>query len=342
MTMKFTALDFYSEGLVGAHRDGTHYIEVFPLGVLGAKSGDVSATVGRIQEEGVDGQGKRYQVTLEFTDTIPARWLPMDTNRVTPPDVRVGERVRLYRVADTDQFFWRTLGIDNVKRRLETVIYAFSATEADIQELTPENSYFFEISTHAKHITLSTCKANGEPFAYDIQIDTEQGIITIKDDVGNLFVFNSRDTLIHLENKDGSLLKLDKRNGLMILPDTFEIKCTDYKLTASNSLTTETKTHHSTAKSYTIETVTYDCTASSSAKITTKKASIIAPVILFDGTTTTTGAATINGGVTMKGSATAAGSVTAGKVESKGAIFSMGKNVGGTHTHTSGGGGPPA
>lgn len=340
--MKFSALNFYSEGLVGANRDGTHFIEVFPLGVLGAKDGDVSASVGRIQEEGTDGQGKRYQVTLEFTDTIPARWLPMDTNRITPPDVRVGELVRLYRVADTDQFFWRTLGMDNNLRRLETVIYAFSATEGDVEELTPENSYFFEISTHSKQITLSTCKANREPFAYLLQIDTEEGIITIEDDVGNTIIFNSRDTLIHLENKDGSLLKLDKRNGLMVLPDTYEIKCTDYKLTASKSITTETEVRNDTAsKSYDIKTIAYTCNADSTAKVTSNKIDLTASIINFNGNTKTSGTAAISGAVTMGAGGAAKGTISAAKLESKGLITSMGKNVGGTHTHSSGGGGVP-
>lgn len=338
--MKFTALKFYTEGLVAANRDGSHYIEVFPLGVLGAKGGEISATVGKIMDEGLDGKGERYQVTMEFTDTIPARWLPMDTQRLTPPDVRIGERVRLYRVADTDQFYWRTLGLDNSLRRLETVIYAFSATQEDIEDLNPENSYFFEVSTHSKNITFSTSKANGEPFAYVIQIDTDEGIVTIKDDAGNFFIMNSRDTLLHLENKDGSLLKLDKRDGLLIIPDTYEIQCTDYKLTASKSITTETSDHSVTSESYKNTTVTYSLNASASIEEKSAAVTITAPPITLSGNVSVSGTMSGKGAGTFDASLEVKKSIKSASGDFK-TLTSMGKNVGGTHTHKNSGSGPP-
>lgn len=331
--MKFTALQFYTEGLVAANRDGSHYIEVFPLGVLGAKGGEVTAAVGEIKSEGTDGKGKRYQVTMEFTDTIPAKWLPLDTNRLTPPDVRIGERVQLYRVADTDQFFWKTLGLDNNLRRLETVIYAFSATQDDIEELNSDNSYFFELSTHSKNITFSTSKANGEPFAYIIQINTEEGIITIKDDDGNFFILNSRDTLLHLENKDGSLLKLDKRNGLLVIPDTYEIQCTDYKLTASNSISTETSDHKAVSNSYSNTTVTYTLDASASASIKSAAVTITAPPINLSGNVAISGSISGKGAGTFDSSLSVKGAVSSPSGDFK-SLTSMGKNVSGTHTHS--------
>lgn len=338
--MKFTALEFYTEGLAVSNRDGSHYIEVFPLGVLGAKGGEISATVGSIKSEGIDGQGQKYQVTLEFTDSIPARWLPMDTQRLTPPDVRIGERVRLYRVADTDQFFWRTLGLDNNLRRLETVIYAFSATQEDTEELNVENSYFFEVSTHSKHITLSTSKANGEPFAYKIQLDTEEGIFTITDDAGNFFILNSRDTLLHLENKDGSLLRLDKRNGLLVIPDTYEIQCTDYKLSASKTITTETADHSHKSSNYSNKTNVYNLDASSSITEKSATVTITAPPIALNGNVAVSGGISGAGAGTFNSSVTIKGSVKASSGDFT-TLTSMGKNVGGIHTHSGGGSGPP-
>lgn len=338
--MKFTALEFYCEGLVAANRDGSHYIEVFPLGVLGAKGGEVSATVGKVTTEGTDSQGQKYQVTLEFSDTIPAKWLPMDTQRITPPDVRIGERVRLYRVADSDQFFWRTLGLDNNLRRLETVIYAFSASQDDFEELNVDNSYFFEISTHSKHITLSTSKANGEPFTYKIQLNTEEGIFTITDDVGNFAILNSRDTLLHLENKDGSFLKLDKRNGLLVIPDTYEIQCTDYKLTASKSITTETTDHSHKSNNYTNKTSTYKLDASASIAETTSKFTVTSPPIALNGNVAISGTIAGSGSGTFKSSINVTGSLKASSGDFN-TLTSMGKNVSGTHTHSGGGSGPP-
>jgi len=339
--MKFTALNFYSEGLVASHREGSHYIEVFALGVSGGKTGEVSASVGKIKEEGIDGSGNRYQVVLEFSDTIPARWLPGDTNRITPPDVRIGERVQLYRVADSDQFFWKTLGLDNNLRRLETVIFAFSASEEDFEELNVENSYFVEISTHGKHITLNTSKANGEPFGYTIQLNTGEGNFTVTDDVGNYFILNSKDTLLHLQNKDGSLLKLDKRNGLMVLPDTFEMQCKDYILKASNSITTTTKTHKETSDSHDIKTQTHDLNADSSITGKTQKTTLTSPTVNVIGNSKLDGTLGVSGAVSFKNSMSTTGKATLGSADVKGKIKSLGKDISGIHTHSAGGSGPP-
>ena len=123
-----------------------------------------------------------------------------------------GERVLLWRYADTDQYYWTTLGMDDYLRKLETVVYAFSDTKDEsVKVLTPDNAYYLEISTHKKLVTFSTAKSDGEPYAYTFQFDTAAGRVTLADDVGNYMELDSKNTSITLENADDSKVVLDRK-----------------------------------------------------------------------------------------------------------------------------------
>lgn len=343
--MRVSVLRPISFGYAASNRSGSHFIEVCPIEPLAFLGGEVNASVNRINETGEDGDGKKYTVTLEFGNTLSAKWLPEDnTNRITPPDVRVGERVMIYRFADSDQYFWRTLGMDNYLRRLETVIYAFSATEEETEELNSDNCYFFEVSTHSKHITLSTSKVNGEPFAYTIQIDTGEGIITITDDAGNFFTMNSQERQLRLENGDGSFLFIDKRNGHLNIPDTYKVTCKDYKMEASNSISEKTKTKTTDASiSITEKTTDHSLSASSKSTVKTSTFTVSASAAKITAAISLVGGITSTGGnMSMAGNLVTKGNITAINGDFKGNLFSMGKNVGGTHKHLSASPGNPS
>lgn len=334
--MRMSALHRFSFGYVVAVRDGSPYTEVCPIEPLGFLDGEVNASVSEINEEGVDGDGNKYTVTMSFGNSLSAKWLPGDTNRITPPDVRVGEPVMIYRMADSNQYFWKTLGLRNDLRRLETVIYAFSATEDEVEELDHTNCYFFEISSHAKQITLSTSKANGEPFAYVIQLNTGDGSFTIKDDAGNSFLLDSAERRIKAINGDGSFIDLNKRNGWLNIPDTYKITCKDYLLEAKNSITEKTKTAlRDASASNTVKTVNHVVDATASVLFKTATITGNAPTTSLTGVLGVTGAITAAAGtIAMSGgNVTMSGGLTAAKGTFKGNITSFGKNVGGLHTH---------
>src|SRR5690606_22162241 len=149
------------------------------------------------------------------------------SNRYTAPDVRRGERVILYTYGDTNQFYWRPLGLDDHLRKLETIVWAISATRDETKTtLDLETCYIVEFSSHAKAISISTCKADGEPFAYDIQLNTKDGRFTIQDDAagadkeGNLWLFDSANTHFRMQNIDGTLLELKKIDVNVVVPGT--------------------------------------------------------------------------------------------------------------------------
>lgn len=187
------------------------------------------------------GDGKAH--IENTTDTsIEATWLPRDTNRITAPDVRRGDPVIIWKMGN-EKYFWEERSIGNVKR-LETVIWAFSSNPNEpLDRETLKNAYFFSISTHEKHMKLVTTKHNGEPFAYNIELNTAEGYYENKDDVGNRNYLNSGDRELGMVNADGSYVKVAQHNVEFKAIDdivgtagkdvafecvTFRIKCNDF------------------------------------------------------------------------------------------------------------------
>lgn len=147
----------------------------------------------------------------------------------------------LYRFADTDEYWWATLKDDLHLRKLETVIYAFSGTRDESAKPTAENTYFLEISTHRKLVHFHTSKADGEPFIYDIQINTKDGCIIITDDIGNYFSLDSKQRQLEVKNADGSHVDVHKKNITITAPETLTFKAknvvhesTSYQMTTES------------------------------------------------------------------------------------------------------------
>jgi hypothetical protein len=145
--------------------------------------------------------------------TVKATWLPIgDSNRITSPDVRRGEKVDIFKFGDADKYYWNTRGMNSKLRKLETVVWGFSATTDESEDLTADNFYYIEVSTHQKHIHLHTTTANGEPYAYDIQLNTDKGYFSIQDDIGNSVTMDSEAHELLMQNVDGSFIDIKAEN----------------------------------------------------------------------------------------------------------------------------------
>lgn len=156
------------------------------------------------------GDGKAHIETVT-DNSVKARWLPRNTNRITAPDVRRGDPVIIWKLGNK-QYFWEELS-EGYNKRLETVIWAFSSNpDAPLDRATLKNAYFFSMSTHEKHIKLVTTKHNGEPYAYNIELNTGEGLYQAADDVGNYGYLNSAETELGLVNANGSYVKVSKND----------------------------------------------------------------------------------------------------------------------------------
>lgn len=228
----------YSIGIVASNKKlSSKTIDVTPVEELTMLDGELTANTVNLKATGKDANGRAYSSNVNTTVTIKADWLPMgSSNRFTAPDVRRGESVMIYQFGDADQYYWTTLKDDMKLRRLETVIYGFSGTSAEVDSFNPSNCYFLEVSTHRGAVTFHTSTANGEPYAYDVQINTKEGSVTITDDAGNKFLLDSKVDRLVMQNSTGSMVDVNRANVIIAGKDTVQIQTKAFNVVATNSV----------------------------------------------------------------------------------------------------------
>lgn len=203
-------IKFYSMGIVAENKAlNTDIVEVSPVEELPFIDGEITDTTQELNAANTNKDGVSSNATAYVTNTVPAIWLPIaGGNRHTSPDVRRGAVVMLYQMADEKKYYWTTLTNDLKLRKLETVLFAFSATKQEDVPVNGDNYYYLEVSTHTKTVTFHTSKADGEPYSYDIQINAKEGKILITDDIDNYFLFDSKQKQIRMENTDGTFFEV--------------------------------------------------------------------------------------------------------------------------------------
>lgn len=301
-------------------------LECIPIEMLPYIDGELNEETNTLSHVGIDSQGNSYTTKAEVGNSLGCTWLQWGSNRVTAPDVRRGELVFIWQYADEDFYYWTSPGKDDHLRRLETVIWAFSGTKDEtIKRLTPDNSYVVEISTHKKLVTLTTSKANGEPFAYTVQINAGEGGFVIMDDNGQFLELDSKERSWTMTNQDGSIYKMDKDNiyeyaksSITRKTKAYSIDCDTLDVNATTSITTKTATH----------------SASASAKY-----DMLAPISKFTGKVVVTDLMTMMGGISaVPGGGTGTAAITipvkiTAAVATVGTLTNNGVNVGSTHQH---------
>lgn len=190
----------------------TNMVNVSTVEVMGGFDGEMSFNPEVLTLEGTDASGKAYSVKATQDGSIPCKWLPDAGNRLSAPDVRRGCLVHVYRLADTDEYYWKYTGLTNGLLNLETVIIAFGATpKAGGYGTNLNECYFLEVSTHEGLITLQTSRANNEPFAYTAQLNTREGNFILTDDINNKVSLDSREREIEITNTDGTTFQALKQ-----------------------------------------------------------------------------------------------------------------------------------
>lgn len=231
-------LRFYSIGIVAENKALTsNIIEVSPVEELPMIDGYLDSNSDVNEADGVDASGRNYKTKVKSSNTIQAEWLPLcEANRRTSPDVRRGAPVMIYQFGDADKYYWTTLKDDANLRKLETVIWGFSATKNESDKATSETMYFFEVSTHKKTITLHTSQANGEKWGYDVQINAQEGYLAFTDTNGNYFKLDSLAESLHLENASGSKIDITKKIATITTPDQINMNTKTGTLNFSDQL----------------------------------------------------------------------------------------------------------
>jgi hypothetical protein len=206
-------------------------VRVTPTEWLSMRDGELANNPTPMTYKSQDAQGVETQGGFITNNTIPCEWLPAGANRLTPPTVRRGMRVELFQTADEAKYYWRYLGLDDHLMKLETIIFGISANTTEQKPgekmpLDPKSMYWFEMSSHSKKVALQTSKVSGEFCSYEMFFDLAGGEFSVNDDLGNWMLLNSKNHLIHLQNQDGTFVKLDKKNIEMFAPQDINAKAT--------------------------------------------------------------------------------------------------------------------
>ncbi len=247
LKQSMSSFHLYSKGIVAENKPTTtNEVLVIPIERMGFLEGEVATEDSELEIKGVDGSGKPYTLNMQARSALTCQWLPMDSNRVTAPDVRRGEEVFIYRFADSDDFYWADTGLAAKLRRLETVAWLFSANpEGDSDdERAAVDSYLVEVSTHKKLITIQTTKKNDEPFAYTIQLNTGTGYFTITDDSGNFIELDSAEKRIKVELNTGTFIEANQVDINLFAPGNINgttegdinFECANFNLNASGEV----------------------------------------------------------------------------------------------------------
>lgn len=229
---------FFSAGIVAANKPlKSKEIEVTPVEQLTMLDGFLDDQRDTYDVKGQDANGQNYSSKLQMANSIKASWVPFGaSNRLTAPDVRRGEMVMIYQFGDADKYYWNTLKADNDLRKLETVVWAFSATRDEGAKTDANHSYYFEVSTHKKIVALHTSQADGERWGYDVQIDADKGRVIITDTINNKILLDSGLQQVRLENAAGSYVDITKMMAKIFTGDSVEIQTTNFTVNCQTAV----------------------------------------------------------------------------------------------------------
>ena len=199
---------FYAFGHAIEDRSkNSRMLKVFLSEINPLADGELGFEGTEVDSEGTDLNNAKTNATLRSENSIDCDWVPLSSNRPTPPDVVKGEPVLVYRYGDDNKYYWKETGLREELRKLETAVFRFAANPEGANN-DPNNYYFFEISTDRKLVTFQTSKANGEPFAVTVQFDMDKGTFHLSDDTGNQMEADFAKKHFAIENADGSVIDL--------------------------------------------------------------------------------------------------------------------------------------
>lgn len=223
--MEASKLQMYSYGVVAANKSlKSNEIQVTPMEQVPMNNGELTDNLSSNNVKGEDADGASFESTVRSANTLTARWLPFGSNRKTSPDVRRGEKVCIWKFADADKYYWSELEYDPQLRKLETVIWAFSATKAEGDDATEDTTYFLEISTHKGLVHFHTSQSNDEPYGYDLMLNTKDGIFQFLDTIQNVMFMDSAAKRLVLKTASDCSFDMNDEDLNINVPGNMNVK----------------------------------------------------------------------------------------------------------------------
>lgn len=187
-------LEFYSVAIVVKDKErNTDFIEAYPVEALPFTNGPIADAIMTQQGSMPDAHGGMETGSVERSASVQAKWLGLACgNRNSSPDVVKNESVLLYKYSDSEALWWEDMGREPGLRRREVVLYVYGNEGKFGVPLTRDNTYWLEVNCVEKHITLKTNRNDGERVAYELKLDTLNGLMTLQDDAGNSIFMDSQ------------------------------------------------------------------------------------------------------------------------------------------------------
>lgn len=162
--------------------------------------------------------------TITTTNMVEAKWIGF-SNRRYPPDVRKNEQVRVWKYADSDDYYWDSMGRDDNLRGPERLNFSVSGEPGPVDTLNDDNTYFVELdSRHKKRAIIRTSKKNGEKYAYLFCLDAINNRVTLCDDSNNEIRIESDTPRVLMRNRNGTIVDLCMKNLSMVAPEDATLK----------------------------------------------------------------------------------------------------------------------
>jgi len=222
------SISFYGIGIVAKNKEvNSLYIEVTPTETMPTMDGELGKQ-NIVTSESTDSSGNASISKVDKTGAITARWLNDNTsNVISPPQVRVGEQVKLYVLAGGNEYGWKTLGSDHdLRDRDRYIVFASSKPEKSSDWIT--KGYYVLLDAIDKKVQIHTSTADSEPVGFDMVFDTKEGAFFLVDTLGNYIKLDSvkGNYEIGLINKmDIKLKKFSVDNGTCNLVQTLSDLC---------------------------------------------------------------------------------------------------------------------
>jgi len=233
---------FYSLGIVAEDKArNTDRVKIIPIEVSFMQPTKVAVQERDTEVNHATGNSQD-NLTVKEGNSITAKWWKFNSNRVNSPNVKKEDQVIIYRLGNTDIYFWVDLNTANVKR-LEDAIFAFSADPHNQMADDLSNAYVVNYSPLDGHVTLRTSMRNGEKAAYIHQFNTRDGTWVCRDHLGNMFWMNSTEYDLGFENAMLSKINMNKEDIFLFSTRSinfetqhFKGKCDTFDVQADSSV----------------------------------------------------------------------------------------------------------
>ena len=138
-----------------------------------------------------DAAGKDVKLSTDRKSYITATWTPLfSPNRVTAPDLVMGERVDIWQVGRTDKYYWTvSRGTDDL-RNLEEIIYIISNKTDHKETLDESNTIKIVISSKDQRLYIHTPKNRKEPTEMLLDFDYGKGRIRMTNTADKYMLFD--------------------------------------------------------------------------------------------------------------------------------------------------------